>query len=140
MTSDSYSVVEVDAIDGWQQEADVVVVGLGAAGASAAIEARLAGAEVVVLERASGGGGLTATAAGHLYLGGGTRVQRACGFDDAVGDMIAYLDDDRSGAAGFDGMGKDWVRVRDAARNKTLRQSDPGVDVVATHCKKYCSY
>ena len=91
MRAGPYSVIEVDAIDRWQREADVVVVGLGAAGASAAIEARVAGADVLVLERASGGGGLTATAAGHLYLGGGTRVQRACGFDDTLPDMIAYL-------------------------------------------------
>ena len=88
MSADDYSLIDVAAIDRWQREADVVVVGLGAAGACAAIEARLAGAEVVVLERASGGGGLTATAAGHLYLGGGTRVQRACGFDDTVEETI----------------------------------------------------
>jgi 3-oxo-5alpha-steroid 4-dehydrogenase len=91
VSADPYCLVDVDEITGWQSEVDVVVVGLGAAGASAAIEARLAGAEVRVLERASGGGGLTATAAGHLYLGGGTRVQRACGFEDAVAEMIAYL-------------------------------------------------
>ncbi|MDJ0869663.1 MAG: FAD-binding protein [Myxococcota bacterium] len=88
-----YEVIEVAgaAETGWDAEADVVVVGLGAAGGCAALEARAAGADVLVLERASGGGGLTASAAGHLYLGGGTRVQRACGFDDTVEDMIGYL-------------------------------------------------
>ena len=50
-----------------------------------------AGAEVLVLERGSGGGGLTANAAGHLYLGGGTRVQKAVGIEDSVEDMMAYL-------------------------------------------------
>ncbi len=54
---------------------DVVVIGLGAAGGSAAIEARLGGAEVLVLERASGGGGSTGLSGGFIYLGGGTRVQ-----------------------------------------------------------------
>jgi len=75
----------------WSDTADVVIVGLGAAGASAAIEARAAGADVLVIERASGGGGTTALAAGHLYLGGGTPVQQAVGVEDSVEDMFRYL-------------------------------------------------
>jgi len=57
-----------------------------------------------------------------------------------LGDLIAYLDDDRSGAAGFDGMGKEWVRVRDAARNKTLRQRDIGVTEVAENWEAFVEY
>jgi succinate dehydrogenase/fumarate reductase flavoprotein subunit len=64
---------------------------LGAAGASAAIEARRGGADVLVLERASGGGGASAIAGGHLYLGGGTPVQKACGFNDSAEEMYRYL-------------------------------------------------
>ena len=45
-------------------EADVVVVGLGMAGACAALEAQRAGADVLVLERASGGGGTSANSGG----------------------------------------------------------------------------
>jgi len=72
-------------------EADVVVVGLGIAGACAAIEAASAGAEVVVLERASGGGGTSAQSGGVIYLGGGTPVQQACGFDDEPDEMFRFL-------------------------------------------------
>src|SRR5262245_18779321 len=86
-----YRVVEAAGIPAWDDEADVIVVGYGAAGACAAIEAREAGADVLVLERASGPGGLTASAAGHIYMGGGTRVQKAVGVEDRVEDMIAYL-------------------------------------------------
>lgn len=57
-----------------------------------------------------------------------------------LGDLIAYLDDDRSGAVGFDGMGKSWVRVRDAARNKTLRQRDDGVSEVAANWAAFVEY
>ena len=46
---------------------------------------------MLVLERASGGGGVTAMAAGHLYMGGGTRVQKAVGVEDTVDDMYTYL-------------------------------------------------
>ena len=44
-------------VAGWDVEVDVVVVGDGCAGVCAAIEAREAGASVLVLERAGGAGG-----------------------------------------------------------------------------------
>jgi len=71
--------------------ADLIVVGMGAAGASAALEAREAGADVLVIERTSGGGGSSAMAGGYVYLGGGTRVQKANGFDDTVENMFNYM-------------------------------------------------
>lgn len=75
----------------WDHESDVVIVGLGGAGASAAIEARQRGAEVLVLERASEGGGSTALSGGIIYFGGGTPVQQACGFEDDPTEMLKYL-------------------------------------------------
>lgn len=89
--SNDYGVVDAQEIDRWDEEADVVIVGMGSAGACAAIEAAEAGAEVLALERASGPGGLTASAAGHIYMGGGTRVQKAVGVEDTVEDMYTYL-------------------------------------------------
>jgi 3-oxo-5alpha-steroid 4-dehydrogenase len=76
---------------GWSATTDVVVVGCGAAGASAAIEARACGAEVTVFERAAQGGGATALSGGHIYLGGGTPVQVACGVVDTAAAMYDYL-------------------------------------------------
>jgi succinate dehydrogenase/fumarate reductase flavoprotein subunit len=78
-------------VPAWNDEADIVIVGLGMAGACAAIEARAAGASVLVLERGSGVNGTTTNAAGHFYLGGGTPVQVACGFEDTAQDMYDYL-------------------------------------------------
>jgi 3-oxo-5alpha-steroid 4-dehydrogenase len=75
----------------WTDEADVVVVGFGAAGACAAIEAREAGADVLVLERAGGGGGTSAMSGGLVYMGGGTPVQQACGFEDSPEEMFRFL-------------------------------------------------
>jgi 3-oxo-5alpha-steroid 4-dehydrogenase len=74
----------------WNTEADVVVVGLGCAGACAAIEASDAGANVVVIDSA-GGGGTSANSGGLIYLGGGTPVQQACGFDDSAEEMFKFL-------------------------------------------------
>jgi 3-oxo-5alpha-steroid 4-dehydrogenase len=82
---------------------DVVVVGLGAAGASAVVGARQAGAGVLAVERSGGPGGTSAHSGGLIYLGGGTAVQSACGFQDSPENMAAFLraalgpgvDDDR---------------------------------------------
>lgn len=83
-------------IKNWAGEYDVVVVGFGIAGGAAAIEARRAGAEVLILERASRGGGATAESEGTIYFGAGTRVQKAAGFEDTVENMTAHM----KGAAG----------------------------------------
>ncbi|TFV57859.1 FAD-binding protein [Mycobacterium sp. PS03-16] len=71
-------------------EYDVIVVGFGAAGAAAAIEAADRGARVLVLDRAYGGGA-TALSGGIIYAGAGTDEQRAGGYDDSAEDMHAYL-------------------------------------------------
>ncbi len=81
----------VSQVPAWDMESDVVVVGLGVAGGAAAIDAARAGAEVLVLERASGGGGATALAGGLFYFGGGTPIQKACGFEDDKEEMFKYL-------------------------------------------------
>ena len=75
----------------WHRETDVLVIGLGCAGACAALGAAEAGAGVLVLERASGGGGTSALSGGVLYLGGGTPIQRACGYEDDAEQMFRYL-------------------------------------------------
>ena len=84
--------LEVDdasAVD-WSDSADVVVVGWGAAGACAAIEARSTGASVLVIDRFEGGGA-SALSGGVVYAGGGTPYQQQAGFKDTPGAMADYL-------------------------------------------------
>lgn len=76
---------------GFDTTVDVLVVGGGCAGVSAAIEAAEAGARVLLAERTSALGGTSAMSSGLLYLGGGTSTQKACGFDDTVEGMITFL-------------------------------------------------
>lgn len=73
----------------WDDDSDVVVLGFGGAGAVAALEAREAGADVLVIDRFNGGGA-TAFSGGILYAGG-TRHQRASGFNDTPENMYNYL-------------------------------------------------
>ncbi len=78
-------------VPAWSDEVDVLVVGAGMAGVTAALAAVEAGARVLVIDR---GGRLTCTSAmagGHFYLGGGTPVQEATGWDDSPEEMAAYL-------------------------------------------------
>jgi len=74
----------------WDLQADVVVVGFGAAGACAALEAAAAGARVIVIDRFSGGGS-TALSGGVVYAGGGTRQQLEAGVRDTPEAMFGYL-------------------------------------------------
>jgi len=77
----------------FSDEFDVAVCGFGGAGGCAALEASRNGASVLVLERASDGGGSTALSSCEMYLGGsgGTSLQKSCGFQDTTENMINYI-------------------------------------------------
>jgi len=64
------------------RDVDVVVVGSGAAGLSAALSARQSGAERVLIAEAEGIIGGSSRLSGGLMMGAGTRYQRALGIDD----------------------------------------------------------
>jgi 3-oxo-5alpha-steroid 4-dehydrogenase len=74
-----------------RDEVDVLIVGGGCAGMSAAIEAGRIGRRVLVVERSSAIGGASAMAGGLIYLGGGTGLQAACGVQDSPEEMYKYL-------------------------------------------------
>ncbi|MDP3907364.1 FAD-dependent oxidoreductase [Novosphingobium sp.] len=77
----------------WDFSTDVAVIGFGATGACAAIEAADAGAKVMLFERNSGSGGASGLSGGEIYIGGngGTDAQIAAGFSDTTEDFAAYL-------------------------------------------------
>lgn len=57
-----------------------------------------------------------------------------------LGELIAYLDNEKSGAGGFEDMGDKWVTVRDAARAQTLRANDAGVRDVVERWEQFIQY
>jgi 3-oxo-5alpha-steroid 4-dehydrogenase len=81
---------EKQEIRKWDAEADIIVVGFGAAGAAAALEAAQQGASVLVVDRFHGGGA-TAASGGIVYAGGGTPYQKAAGYEDTPEEMYRYL-------------------------------------------------
>lgn len=80
---------DVESVD-WHYNSDVLVVGFGGAGASAALEARENGADVSILERYDGGGA-TNISGGIYYAGGGTNIQQQAQVEDDADNMFNYL-------------------------------------------------
>jgi 3-oxo-5alpha-steroid 4-dehydrogenase len=74
----------------WDEEAGLVVVGLGGAGIAAALEAVERGVSVIAVDRYAGGGS-TAANGGVYYAGGGTVIQKEAGETDTPEEMYKYL-------------------------------------------------
>ena len=85
---------ESTAVDGssiaWTKEADVVVCGYGAAGASCAIEAAANGASVIILEKAALPGGSMARCGGAI-MGAPTKIQKALGIEDSADALFDWI-------------------------------------------------
>ncbi len=67
----------------WDREADVVVIGAGAAGMPAAIVARESGSSVIVIEAELDIGGHAICSGANIPLGGGTSIQKQAGIEDS---------------------------------------------------------
>ena len=96
---------------GTPEEFDVVVIGSGAGGLSAAVTAAHRGLRVLVLERDRVCGGATSRSGGWLWAPR-NEFARAAGVDESIDDITAYL---RSV------VGDDW----DEARTKAFLRSAP---------------
>jgi hypothetical protein len=57
-----------------------------------------------------------------------------------LGELIAYLDHENSGASGFEDMGDRWVVVRDGARNGTLRPADKELPIVCERWEQFVQF
>lgn len=68
---------------------DVAVVGAGAAGLTAALEAAAAGASVLLIEGSDTVGGSSRLSSG-VVMGAGTRYQKAAGIDDSADALYSF--------------------------------------------------
>lgn len=74
----------------WDLEADVVSIGSGGGGLSAAITAHDHGASAMVLERSEQVGGVTAYSMGEVWIPG-NHLAAAAGIDDSAENGIRYI-------------------------------------------------
>jgi succinate dehydrogenase/fumarate reductase flavoprotein subunit len=77
----------------WDKQADVVVVGAGASGLPAAIEAAEHGASVILIDANFDVGGHALVSGGNVALGGGTSRQKKYGVEDSPDIVFRDLTD-----------------------------------------------
>ena len=75
----------------WDKAADVVIIGAGATGIPAAIEARENGASVIVIDQNFDIGGHAIQSGGSMPWGGGTSLQKKYGIEDSADRYFADL-------------------------------------------------
>jgi len=76
----------------FEHTTDVVVVGSGAGGLTAAVAARDAGCEVLVLESTDNVGGSTAKSGGGFWIPN-NHLMKACGVDDSYEAALTYMNE-----------------------------------------------
>jgi len=84
------SAVSFDFVKAWDSQVPLLIIGAGAAGLCAALAAKEAGAEAIVIERDAAPSGSTALSAG-LIPAAGTRFQRAKGVTDSPEQFAADI-------------------------------------------------
>ena len=87
---ESPEIIENLSIYQWSDEADLIVIGLGGAGVSAANEALDQNLSVIAIDKTTGGGA-TARSGGVFYAGGGTPIQKEANIKDSPDNMYRYL-------------------------------------------------
>ncbi len=88
---DEALVIDNPDAERWDEICDVLVVGVGLAGACATLRAAEDRTlDIVAIDRGLGGGA-SILSGGIIYMGGGTPAQKEAGIDDTPEDMANYL-------------------------------------------------
>ena len=105
----------------WDYEVDVVVIGSGPTGLTAAIRARDAGASVIIVETNYDIGGHGIINGGQIHLGGGTTAQKKFGIEDSPDQLFRDLTD----WSVVETNGMPEYRYNDRAVQRALADNEP---------------
>jgi hypothetical protein len=92
-SSEETTMAQTGSNQNWDLEADVVIIGSGAAGLPAAVKAADGGASVLVVETNYDIGGHAIISGGNVPLGGGTSAQKKYGITDSPDTVFSDLTD-----------------------------------------------
>jgi len=119
----------------WDDEADLVIAGLGGAGIAAANEALEQNLTVIGIDKTTGGGA-TAKSGGVFYAGGGTPIQLAAGVKDSPENMFNYLIQETDNIVKESTLRK----FCNTSAENTQWLLDNGVQFDSSYCKVKTSY
>jgi len=119
----------------WDDEADLVIAGLGGAGIAAANEALEQNLTVIGIDKTTGGGA-TAKSGGVFYAGGGTPIQLAAGVKDSPENMFNYLIQETDNVVKESTLRK----FCNTSAENTQWLLDNGVQFDSSYCKVKTSY
>ncbi|WP_081259511.1 FAD-dependent oxidoreductase [Burkholderia territorii] len=117
----------------WDHEVDVIIIGSGAAGMSAAVVARNEGLEPLLLEKTEQVGGTSAWSVGMMWFVDSTPM-RTAGFKDSAESARRYFDAAVGTIAGRD-LQDAYIREGRVALDYLLRHSE--LEVVAVDYPDY---
>lgn len=102
-----------DRAHAWDRTVDLLVLGAGAAGMTAALVTAIEGGESLIVEKSAQVGGTAATSAGTVWIPG-NRQSREAGYDDSVERARSYLDA-LTGTPDSHGLREAYLATGDAA-------------------------
>ena len=115
----------------WDRTVDLLVLGAGAAGMTAALVAALEGGEALIVEKSAQVGGTAATSAGTVWIPG-NRQSREAGYDDSVERARNYLDA-LTGTPDAHGLREAYLATGDAAIDYLAAHSEVKFDPSGKH-------
>ena len=114
----------------WDSETDLLVIGAGAAGMTAALVGKLEGLDVILCEKSDLVGGTTATSAGSVWIPGSSQSRKA-GTGDPIDAAKLTLPACSAKTCGAKACRRFWPRARPRS---TISNAEPASSSLLRPC------
>jgi len=127
----------------WDEQCDVLVIGVGLAGVCAALRtSEDTSLDVIAIDRGEGGGA-SKLSGGVVYMGGGTKAQREAGIEDDPENMARYLEFETGNIVSSETVSrfaKASSRFQDWLESYGARFGGPATDEKTSYPNKHSLY